>query len=84
MAVTHYPAVTTWSDFRLEDGHTDDGIGLDLSSLGPFTFSRAAFRKVVLDAVGLLDALDAEDRVAEREHHRSRTPRGLWERFLRR
>ncbi len=35
VAVTHGRNETTWSDFRLEDGYTDDEIGLDLSALGP-------------------------------------------------
>ncbi|MGJ7440527.1 hypothetical protein [Aquipuribacter sp. MA13-6] len=54
VAVTQSPDVTTWSDFRLEDGYT--AIGLDLSGLGPFSFRCDAYREVLLDAVGVLDA----------------------------
>lgn len=81
VAVTHGRNETTWSDFRLEDGHTDDEIGLDLSALGPLTFPRAAYREALLEPVGVLDALDANDRAAELEYRQGRTPRGLWKRL---
>ncbi len=53
VAVTHGRNETTWSDFRLEDGYTDDEIGLDLSALGPLAFPRAAYREALLEPVGV-------------------------------
>lgn len=81
MAVTHGQAETTWGDFRLEDGYSDDEIKLDLSALGPFDFPREPYRAALLAPVGMLDALTAADREAELHHRRSRTLRGLWQRL---
>lgn len=83
VAVTHQMAVTTWSDFRLEDGYTDEEIGLDLSALGPLTFARGSYRAALLEPLGVLDALEANDQAAELEHRRARTPRGIWRSLLR-
>lgn len=74
VSVTHGPAETTWSDFRLEDGTNDDEAGLDLSALGPFTFSRAAYRLALLEPVAVLDTLATKDQEAELAYRRNRIP----------
>ncbi len=81
VAVHHDATTTTWSGFRLQNGYSDDELGLDLSALGPFVFARDAHRDVLLRAADDLDALEAEDRAAEEAHRREHGPRGRWRRL---
>lgn len=59
----------TWSTFRHENGYepSDD---LDLSAAGTFTFDADAYQQALLEPVGVLEALAADEREAKARHRR--------------
>jgi len=63
------PGQVTWSGLRHDSGLSTD-YDLDLSAAGSFTFDADAYRQVLLEPVGVLDALAADEREAKARHRR--------------
>ncbi len=72
----------TWRDLRLEDGHSESAQLLDLGAMPEYVFDAAPYRDTLLDPVGVLDALDAEERVAKEHWRRRRGVRSLARRAM--
>lgn len=77
------PGQVTWSGLRFESGLSTE-YDFDLSSAGLFVFDAEDYRRTLLEPVGVLDALAADEQVAAAEYRRTRpaqAARGLLERL---
>jgi len=70
------PGQVTWSGLTYESGLSIEH-DLDLSAAGTFTFDAHAYRQVLLEPVGVLEALAADERAAKARHRRELPRRWL-------
>ena len=74
--------VVRWEDVRLEDTFTPAEEMVDLSAIGPFTFDRARYDRVLAETVVTLEELAREDDAAAQQRRAQRSLAGRVRRLL--